>query len=196
MRFAIINYSVGNIFSIKTALERIGIKVNLYRDEGSLKEFDAVILPGVGGFATASRKLPREKIIDYIESGKMLIGICLGMQLFFERSEEGEGTGLSIFPGKVKRLPDKVKVPHIGWNTIKIKRKSELTNGINNDSWVYYVHSFYPETNGDWVAATTNYGIEFPCLIHRENIVGMQFHPEKSGNTGRKIIENIVRMIR
>lgn len=196
MRFSVINYGVGNIFSIKSALERMGIQTYFYKGDGKLEDVDAVLLPGVGNFNAASKKLPRTKLLNFIESGRPLIGICLGMQLFFESSEEGKGRGLSLLPGKVRRLPSTVKVPHIGWNTIEIKRESELTYGLSKESWVYYVHSFYPETDGEWVLATTKYGVEFPCLIQKKNIIGMQFHPEKSAETGRTILQNIVRMIR
>lgn len=131
---------------------------------------------------------------DMASEGKTIVGICLGMQLFLERSEEGPGRGLGFFPGRVKRLPDSVKVPQMGWNTLKLRRNTALTEGVGDGSWVYYVHSYYPDTQGDWVHATCDYGVEFPSLLCSKNIVGTQFHPEKSGPAGAQILRNIIRM--
>ena len=132
-----------------------------------------------------------EEIRDLARSGKPVLGICLGLQLFFGRSEEGPGEGLSLLPGTVKRLPEGVKVPQIGWNTIQIRKKDDdLVEGISDDSWVYYVHSYYPSTRGRWVTATSDYGEEYPCLVSERNIFGTQFHPEKSGEIGLKLLGN------
>ena len=155
-----------------------------------------MVLPGVGGFRAAAKGLPQEELRDLAKSGKPTIGICLGMQLFLERSEEGLGEGLGLFPGAAKRLPPEVKVPQIGWNTIRVKRETEFTQGLPGESWVYYVHSYYPDTKGDWVLATTRYGAEFPAIIGQKNVVGTQFHPEKSGPAGAQILRNILRMAR
>ncbi len=196
MRFAIVNYGVGNLFSLRTALKREGVETFLAKGKRGLSEADAVVLPGVGGFRAAAKGLPREELRDLAKSGKPTIGICLGMQLFLERSEEGPGEGLGLFPGAAKRLPPEVKVPQMGWNTIRVKRETEFTQGLPGDSWVYYVHSYYPDTKGDWVLATSRYGAEFPAIIGRKNIVGTQFHPEKSGPAGAQILRNILRMAR
>ncbi len=131
-----------------------------------------------------------------VNDGKPLLGVCLGLQLFFQNSAEGPGKGLRIFPGTVKRLPSTVKVPQIGWNTLKVTNRNELMAEIPNNSWVYYVHSYYPSTSGNWVAATSEYGLEYPSIIAQKNILGTQFHPEKSGNTGRIILRNFLRLIR
>jgi glutamine amidotransferase len=128
--------------------------------------------------------------------GKPLFGICLGLQLFFDRSDEGPGEGLGLFPGRVKRLPSTVKVPQIGWNILKIKRSNEFVEQLSDEAWVYYVHSYYPSTQGKWVIATTEYGLEYPALVAEKNILGTQFHPEKSGSAGRAILRNFLRSIR
>jgi imidazole glycerol-phosphate synthase subunit HisH len=137
-----------------------------------------------------------KRIRDSVAAGKPLLGICLGLQLFFASSEEGKGTGLTLFPGRVKRLPSSVKVPQIGWNSIKIKRQGELVDGLDQEPWVYYVNSYYPETSGSWVVATSEYGTEFPCLVEGKNVYGTQFHPEKSGPTGRRILQNFLRAVK
>jgi len=196
MRFAIVDYGVGNLFSLRTALQREGVETFLAKGKRGLSAADALILPGVGGFRAAAKGLPREELRDLAKSGKPTIGICLGMQLFLERSEEGLGEGLGLFPGAAKRLPPEVKVPQMGWNTIRVKRETEFTQGLPGESWVYYVHSYYPDTKGDWVLATTRYGAEFPAVIGQKNIVGTQFHPEKSGAAGAQILRNILRMVR
>jgi len=196
MRFAIVDYGVGNLFSLRTALQREGVETFLAKGKRGLSAADALILPGVGGFRAAAKALPREELRDLAKSGKPTIGICLGMQLFLERSEEGLGEGLGLFPGAAKRLPPEVKVPQMGWNTIRVKREMEFTQGLPGESWVYYVHSYYPDTKGDWVLATTRYGAEFPAVIGQKNIVGTQFHPEKSGAAGAQILRNILRMAR
>lgn len=153
-------------------------------------------MPGVGGFAKASAKLPRDEITDLADGGKVIVGICLGMQLFLGESEEGPGKGLGLFPGKVRRLPPGVKVPQMGWNTLNIKRHTQLTDGVRDGSWVYFVHSYYPETKGEWVQATCDYGKEFPSLLGSKNVIGTQFHPEKSGSAGAQVLRNIIRMAR
>lgn len=160
----------------------------------ALRDADAVVLPGVGGFQGAAARLPRDEVLDLAGGGKTIVGICLGMQLFFADSDEGAGRGLAFFPGRVKRLPDSVKVPQMGWNTLRVRRRTDLTEGVSDGSWVYFVHSYYPDTEGDWVQATCDYGVEFPSLLGKGNIIGTQFHPEKSGPTGALILRNIIRM--
>ncbi len=195
MRIALMNYGVGNLYSLRTALGREGVRTFLTGETHRLRDADAVILPGVGGFRVAAERIPRGELRDLAKSGKPFIGICLGMQLFFEGSEEAPGKGLDLIPGRVKRLPHSVKVPQMGWNTIKLKKETELTEGLPRESWVYYVHSYYPETSGDWVLATSEYGVEFPCLLRRGNLIGTQFHPEKSGRAGARILHNILRTL-
>ena len=197
MRIEIFNYGAGNLFSIRAALDKEGAKTSLTKDGARLKEADAIVLPGVGSFNQAAKTLPMRKIRDAVESGKPLLGVCLGLQLFFSRSEEGPGRGLELFPGEVKRFRSSgVKVPQIGWNTLRVKRPSELTEGLDEQAWVYYVNSYYPATAGRWVVATTDYGVEFPALVGERNVFGTQFHPEKSGEAGRRILRNFLRTVR
>jgi len=196
LHVSIFNYGVGNLYSLQVALKREGVKPQLTNNIRAVKASDALLLPGVGSFHEAARKLPRDEIRDMTRDGKPLFGICLGLQLFFDRSDEGPGKGLGLFSGRVKRLPATVKIPQIGWNTLKIKRYNEFIEQIPNEAWVYYVHSYYPSTEEDCISATSEYGIEYPTLIVEKNILGTQFHPEKSGSTGRAILRNFLRSIR
>jgi glutamine amidotransferase len=197
MRIEIFNYGAGNLFSIQAALNKEGAKTSLTKDGKRLDEADALVLPGVGSFNQAAKVLPMPRIRDAVDSGKPLLGVCLGLQLFFSKSEEGPGRGLSLFPGEVKRFRSSgVKIPQIGWNTLTVRRESELTDGLEGESWVYYVNSYYPETRGRWVAATTEYGVEFPALVSEKNVYGTQFHPEKSGEVGRRILRNFLRAVK
>lgn len=196
MRVSIFNYGVGNLYSLQVALKRESANPQLINNIRKAKTADALLLPGVGSFREAARKLPRDEIRDMARDGKPLFGICLGLQLFFDRSDEGPGRGLGLFPGRVKRLPSSVKVPQIGWNILKIKKRNEFVEQVPSEAWVYYVHSYYPSTQGDWVSATSEYGLEYPTLVAEKNVLGTQFHPEKSGSAGRAILRNFLRSIR
>ena len=197
MRIQIFNYGAGNLFSIQAALRREGAQTVLTKDGRGIERADAIVLPGVGSFNQAAKMLPMARIKDAVESGKPLLGVCLGLQLFLAKSEEGPGRGLALFPGGVKKFPaSQVKVPQIGWNTIEVKRAADLTEGLDGEPWVYYVNSYYPDTSGKWVVATTNYGVEFPALVSERNIHGTQFHPEKSGKTGRQVLRNFLRTVK
>ena len=196
MRVCILNYGVGNLYSLRAAFRRENVVPQVVQDVRRARQADALLLPGVGNFREVARRVEREEIHDLAKTGKPLIGICLGLQLLLGGSEEGPGTGLGLFPGRVKRLPPDVKVPQIGWNTLTIANTNELVDGVANGSWVYYVHSYYPETRGDWVVATSKYGVEYPTLVAHRNVIGSQFHPEKSGDTGRTILRNVLRLIK
>jgi imidazole glycerol-phosphate synthase subunit HisH len=196
LRFQIFNYGAGNLFSIQSALKKEGVSSSLTRTGTGMEGADALILPGVGSFDQACKALPMARLRDEIKSGKPVLGICLGLQLFFATSEEGSRNGFSLLNGKVKRFPPTVKVPQIGWNTLDVSRSARLVEGVPTNSWVYYVNSFYPETKGRWVAATSKYGVEFPALIEDGNIFGTQFHPEKSGPAGRTILQNFIRAVK
>ncbi len=197
MRIEIFNYGAGNLFSIQAALKKEGAKTSLTKDGKRLDGADAIVLPGVGSFNQAAKMLPMQKIRDEVESGKPVLGVCLGLQLFFSKSEEGAGRGLSLFPGEVKKFRSPtVKVPQIGWNTLTVRRGSELTDGLGEELWVYYVNSYYPATRGKWVVATSEYGVEFPALVSEKNVYGTQFHPEKSGQAGRRILQNFLRAVK
>ena len=197
MRIEIFNYGAGNLFSIQAAFRKEGAKTSLTKDGKRLGEADAIVLPGVGSFNQAAKMLPMRRIRDAVDSGKPLLGVCLGLQLFLSKSEEGPGRGLALFPGEVKRFRSSgVKVPQIGWNTLDVKKASELTDGLEEQPWVYYVNSYYPATKGKWVVATTDYGVEFPAIVNEKNVYGTQFHPEKSGEAGRKILQNFLRAVK
>ena len=197
MRIEIFNYGAGNLFSIQAALKREGAKTTLTKDGKRLDEADAIVLPGVGSFNQAAKMLPMQKIRYAVKSGKPLLGVCLGLQLFLAKSEEGPGRGLSLFPGEVKKFRSStVKVPQIGWNTFTVRSESELTDGLGGECWVYYVNSYYPATKGRWVVATSDYGVEFPAVVSEKNVHGTQFHPEKSGTAGAKILRNFLRAVK
>ena len=196
VKVSIFNYGVGNLYSLRVALDRIGAQPSITSSMRSCRDSDAILLPGVGNFSDVTKRLPLHAISDWIDEGKPLLGICLGMQLLFKHSEEGEGKGIGLLPGKVKRFPSTVKIPQIGWNVVRKRKDSVLLDGAPNTPWVYYVHSYYPDTEGPWVTATSEYGLEYPCMIESKNVFGVQFHPEKSGTTGRVILENFLRMLK
>lgn len=198
---AIIDYGVGNLRSVEKAFHFIGCEAEVTSDRASVLNADAVVLPGVGAFADAMQNLERVGMIDVvknvIDSGKPFLGICLGMQLLFEYSEEGgeKVNGLGIFRGAIKQLPADInlKIPHMGWNSLNIKNSCGLMDNLQQNPYVYFVHSYYLSAQDkDIVAATTNYGIEFDVAIAKGNVFATQFHPEKSGNTGLKILKNWV----
>jgi imidazole glycerol-phosphate synthase subunit HisH len=194
----IFDYGVGNLLSLKTALEKAGLEAAIVTSAKELAMADAIALPGVGAFtpATAKLNLVKETIISKIQSGTPLLGICLGLQLFFEKSEEGPGNGLSLFEGKNVQLPSTVKVPHMGWNTLNIVKQNELFEGIAEGSFVYFVHSLYPVPVDKKIVCTkTEYGTTFTSAIASKNIYGTQFHPEKSGDLGLKILKNFAKVV-
>lgn len=194
----IFDYGVGNLYSLKTAFERLGTRVKIESSLSSGESAEAIVLPGVGSFDAAVRRLEgsRENLLDLVGKGRPLLGICLGMQLFFERSEEGAGKGLSLMQGEVVRLPSTVKVPQMGWNTLSATRNESLLDGAPNGTWVYFVHSYYPKTLRNYVLSTTEYGVTFPSSVRKGAVFGTQFHPEKSSKAGRRMLENFVRFCR
>lgn len=200
MRMAILDYGVGNIYSVKVALEKQGALIKVVDELVNLSEYDALILPGVGGFPSASRKTRgfKEEIVEFIEGGGFVLGICLGLQLMGEWSEEGEGEGLSIVKGYSKKLPKGVKIPHIGWNSVKIVKQDAVLEGLENNSYFYFVHSYYLSLieGRDLILATTTYGVEFPSIIRFKNCIGTQFHPEKSGVKGRMFLKNFIKEVK
>ncbi len=199
LKVAIFDYGVGNLLSLKCALEKVGLEAKITVSPRQLKESEAIALPGVGSFSASLSILSnlREIILDKVKSGTFLLGICLGMQLFFEESEEGPGKGLGIFEGKTIRLRGPMKIPHMGWNTLRIPKQSELLEGIERESYVYFVHSLYPVPfDKEIVAAETEYGERFTSAVASANIMGTQFHPEKSGEVGTRILNNFAKMLK
>jgi len=196
---AIFDYGVGNLLSLKCALEKVGLDVEIGVSAQQLKNADAIALPGVGSFSAAVTKLStvKEVLLTAVKSGVPLIGICLGLQLFFPESEEGSGKGLELFEGKNVRLRGDVKVPHMGWNTLRLVKQNPLFDGVADESYVYFVHSLYPvPTEKAIVATETEYGETFTSAVASKNVFGTQFHPEKSGDIGLKILENFASIVK
>jgi len=194
----IFDYGVGNLLSLKTALEKVGLTASIGTTVADLVEADAIALPGVGSFTAALEKIGtvKETLQTKVSEGTPLLGICLGLQLFFEASEEGPGNGLVFFKGKNMQLPNTVKVPHMGWNTLNIIRQNELFDGIAEGNYVYFVHSLYPQPKDPKIVVTkTEYGTTFTSAVANKNIYGTQFHPEKSGDIGIKILQNFAKLV-
>ena len=197
----IVDYGMGNLKSVQNAFDKVGYKTLITDDPSRIKKASAIILPGVGAFRDAIKFLKDKKIdkelIDAIKAGKPFLGICLGMQLLFAFSEEGGlFTGLNIIPGRVKKFPVSVKIPHLGWNKIKLIRNDNynvnpIFKDIRDESYFYFVHSYYCEVdNSHIINSTTDYGLVFPSSVRRDNLYGVQFHPEKSSEQGLKILKN------
>lgn len=199
MRIAIFDYGAGNLFSLKSALERNGAdRVDIIYDMENLDQYDGLVLPGVGNFDPAIESIEKDKknLDVAVEKGLPVMGICLGMEMLFNKSEEGKLEGLKILDGEVVMLPKgKVKVPHMGWNNLKIKGKSKFLEGVRDGSWVYFVHSYRTvPSDKKLVVASSDYGTSVPAVVERGNLVGVQFHPEKSGEVGAKMIRNFIAM--
>ncbi|GGJ66756.1 imidazole glycerol phosphate synthase subunit HisH [Virgibacillus salexigens] len=199
---AIIDYGAGNIKSLQFALTKKGMESYLTTDPNEIANSDAIILPGVGAFQDAMKTLDQKGLIDILKheanNGKPILGICLGMQLFYETSEEdGEWEGFGLLEGKVSRISNSVKVPHIGWNNLTTHRNSALYKDIPDDAYVYFVHSYAVTAfQHNSLIASSTYGGMIPALVQQDNIIGMQFHPEKSGDIGLQLLENFGEMIR
>lgn len=199
---AVIDYDAGNLKSVEKALAFLGETPVITRDKEELLAADKVILPGVGAFGDAMERLHQYGLVDVIkeiaQKGTPFLGICLGLQLMFESSEESPGVeGLGLLPGKILRIPEALglKVPHMGWNSLKIRPDSRLFQGIPEGSYVYFVHSYYLKAGSeDIVAATTEYGTHIHAAVEKGNIFACQFHPEKSSQTGLKILENFIKL--
>lgn len=197
---AIIDYDAGNIKSVEKAVKRYGQDVVLTRDAEVLRAADKVILPGVGAFGDAMDKLKKygldTVIREVISSGKPFLGICLGLQLLFEESEETPGVkGLGVLKGKIVRIPEAgLKVPHIGWNSLKFEKETPLFNGLSDGAYVYFVHSYYLKAEEDIVIASTEYATHIHAAVAKDNVFACQFHPEKSSEVGLRILENFVNM--
>ena len=194
---AILDYGMGNLRSVEKALERVGARAEVTRDHDRIRDADALVLPGVGAFPKAMaeiRRLELDLVLrERVDAGVPVLGICLGMQLLFERSEElGGAQGLGLLPGSVERLPaGGLKLPQIGWNAVSWKRASRICGGLPDPCAFYHVHSFAakPGDTGD-VVGSADYGAEFVSAVEREPVYGVQFHPEKSGPHGLRLLEN------
>lgn len=199
---AIIDYDAGNIKSVEKALDLFHQEYIVTRDHEEIRNADKVILPGVGNFGEAMNRIrdyDLEKDIQYVvQKGTPFLGICLGLQLLFESSDECEEIrGLGILPGKIIKIPDApgLKIPHIGWNSLKFPKQGTLFKGIKENSYVYFVHSYYLRASDpDCVVATTEYGVTIDASVEKDNVFACQFHPEKSSEVGLKIIENFIHL--
>lgn len=198
----IIDYGRGNLKSVVKAFESINCMVNVTSDKKEILAAKAVVLPGVGAFGDSMTSLRKyglvEVIKEFIDMGKPFLGICLGLQLLFEESEEkNESLGLGILKGKIRHLTQRLelKVPHMGWNSLNIIKDSPIFEGIDQSTYVYFVHSYYLEGDNQYVAATTDYGVKIGAAVWKNNIYATQFHPEKSGDIGIKILQNFAKLI-
>ncbi|HVD07979.1 MAG TPA: imidazole glycerol phosphate synthase subunit HisH [Nitrososphaeraceae archaeon] len=197
-KIAIFDFGTGNLFNLHQSLFRNGAHtVDIIRTLEELEKYDGLVLPGVGNFDNAISSIQRDAVSlnMAVDNGMPILGICLGLEMLFNKSEEGILDGLKLLEGDVLMLPKKkVKVPHIGWNNLRIvKRESNLLKGIPQDSWVYFVHSYHIEPEDkNLIAAIADYGSILPVVIERSNLFGTQFHPEKSGKIGAQIVKNFI----
>lgn len=198
---AIIDYDAGNIKSVEKAVQYLGEEAVITRDRDVILNSDKVILPGVGAFGDAMEKINayglKNTIYDVVDAKKPFLGICLGLQLLFKSSEETKGvTGLGILDGEILRIPAKegLKIPHMGWNSLKVKEGAKLFAGLNENPYVYFVHSYYLKAEEEIVAATTEYSTLIHASVEKDNVFACQFHPEKSGMVGLQILKNFIEL--
>jgi glutamine amidotransferase len=195
---AIVDYGIGNLGSVTKAFRHAGATCLLTGDPERLRRAELLVLPGDGAFGAAMAELTRRGLLgvllDAVRSGTPLVGICIGMQLLFEESEEhGRHQGLGLLPGRVRRIPGPLPVPHMGWNRLRLRRPDSLFEGVAEGSHVYFVHSYYCDAPQELVLATTDYGVELAAVVRRGRVVGVQFHPEKSQGVGLRMVANVVR---
>ncbi|HAR95715.1 MAG TPA: imidazole glycerol phosphate synthase subunit HisH [Deltaproteobacteria bacterium] len=194
---AIVDYGMGNLRSVGNAFARLNAEAIVTRDADQIKRSSAIVLPGVGAFGRCVENLQKFDLFDLIKqeisSGKRYLGICLGMQILFETSEEAPGVaGMGVIKGNVARFRGGLKVPHMGWNSVQMVKDSEILRGIDDGAYFYFVHSFYPAPIEDVAATRTDYGIGFVSAVERDNLFACQFHPEKSQSIGLQLLSNFV----
>jgi glutamine amidotransferase len=193
---AIFDYGAGNIFSLKNSLEKVGATVDVITTFDDPNTYSGLLLPGVGNFDPAMnsiRSFSKTQFQEYV--GNMpVLGICLGMEMFFEKSEEGKEQGLNVIDGEVIILPPSMKIPHMGWNNLEIKKSGKILEGVKDGSWAYFVHSYRVKPNSnDVITAESDYGIKVPAVVEYDNFFGTQFHPEKSSTVGKIMLENFLK---
>jgi imidazole glycerol phosphate synthase glutamine amidotransferase subunit len=198
MKVTILDYGAGNVPSVERALQRLGAESQRTASPECISKAEALLLPGVGHYAALVRALDEKRLraplIDAIHRGVPFLGICLGLQVLFKSSEEASQLqGLNLFPGIVSALPPNVKLPHMGWNQVDRKRESSLLTGIDARAYFYFAHSFAALDSNDAAAATCSHGAEFAAVIEQKNICAVQFHPEKSGDSGARVLQNFLR---
>jgi imidazole glycerol-phosphate synthase subunit HisH len=197
-KITVVDYRTSNLLSITKALQKVGAVVEMTNKPEEIAKAEKLVLPGVGAFGAAIRNMDslgiKQSVIEFGESGKPLIGICLGMQLLFSVSFElGINDGLNLIPGDVVAFDPSVKVPHMGWNKVEFVKPSRLFRDLEGGQYAYFVHSYYAKADESYVAGSTEYGVSFPAIVEKENIFGIQFHPEKSQSFGLKVLENFLR---
>jgi imidazole glycerol phosphate synthase glutamine amidotransferase subunit len=199
MKVTIVDYGAGNVPSVERALQRLGAVSERTNSPERISKTEALLLPGVGHYAALVRALDeqdlRASLTEAIQRGVPFLGICLGLQVLYESSEEASQLrGLNLLPGKVRALPATVKLPHMGWNQVAIQRESRLLEGISGDSYFYFAHSYaLPDSNGSSAAICTH-GTDFAAVVEKQNIFAVQFHPEKSGEPGARLLRNFLRL--
>ncbi|OGB90878.1 imidazole glycerol phosphate synthase, glutamine amidotransferase subunit [candidate division WOR-1 bacterium RIFCSPHIGHO2_01_FULL_53_15] len=207
MSLAIIDYGAGNLRSVEKAFQKVGVDAEITKDKNTIRGAKGIVFPGVGSFDAAISELRTQALEGVVEEaialGKPFLGICLGMQHLFETSEEGKARGLAILPGAVKKFNfsgtpwSNLSVPHMGWNRVLFKHKAPIFEGIEEGTMFYFAHSFYVDPKDEMIVATrTDYGIEFVSAVWKDNIYGLQFHPEKSGEAGLKLLRNFGHLTR
>ena len=200
MKLVIVDYGAGNLRSVARAVAHVGGQPLITSNRRDVAAAEALIVPGVGAAADTMRNLRRhrlvEPIIEYIASGRPFLGVCMGQQALFDVSEEGgEHPCLGVLPGRVVRLPAGIKVPHMGWNQVRVVRPHPIFEGIADGSYFYFVHSYYPRPDdASVIVGETDYGVTFPSVVARDNVVATQFHPEKSGEMGLRMYQNFLRV--
>jgi glutamine amidotransferase len=196
VKVAIFDYGAGNIFSLKNSLEKNGAQVDVITSFDNVNSYSGLLLPGVGNFDPAIKSIrdySKTDFVDFVGNNMPVLGICLGMEMFFDKSEEGKEKGLGVIGGEVILLPQEMKIPHMGWNDIQIERPGKILEGIADGSWVYFVHSYRVKPKNEGViVADSDYGIKIPAVVESKNFFGTQFHPEKSGQVGSVIISNFL----
>jgi len=197
---AIVDYGIGNLGSVTKGFHRAGAEALLTRDPEALRRADALVLPGDGAFGATMAEIERRGLVPVLREGvereKLLLGICIGMQVLFEESEEhGWHRGLGFLPGRVRRFAGDLPVPHMGWNRLRARRPHPILDGVPEGAHVYFVHSYYCDAPEEVVVATSDYGRDFPAIVGRGSILGVQFHPEKSQDVGLRMVASFVRMV-
>ena len=194
---AVVDYGIGNLGSVMKAFRHLGAPAVLSGDIGELRRADVLVLPGDGAFASTMEEIERRGLLpvlrEAVDQGRTLLGICIGMQLLFEESEEhGRHRGLGFLPGRVRRLEGDMPIPHMGWNQLHPTRPHPMLEGVADGAHVYFVHSYWCDAPAEVVLAETDYGARFPAIVGRGNVLGVQFHPEKSQAVGLRLMENFV----
>lgn len=200
---SVIDYGAGNLQSVVKAFQYIGADICVTSDPEELKQADAAVLPGVGAFGDSMKCMKQSHLVnpvlDFIESGKPFFGICLGLQLLFEGSEESPGvSGLGVFRGTIRKIPAEtgLKIPHIGWNSLELREQDGIFQGLEPNPYVYFVHSYYlAAEQPEIVSAVTQYGIRIDAAVHHGSVTATQFHPEKSGKTGLQMLRNFIHLV-